>query len=175
MGTRLTPRARVRTPGVGQARPHAMGVCSLELARRRSAGRAPFLPLNAISGGWLNGAPTASRFSTDTKSAHRLLRERRAWSVACARMTFPKSNGRSPVNVVGRMLDLKRSPIRRCWRDSNQLVPSTLRTMFPKRSRHCDAELVLRFGQNLLNGFLERFDGLCAGQQVAIIKDDRRH
>jgi len=33
----------------------------------------------------------------------------------------------------------------------------------------------LRFGQNLLNGFLERFDGLCASQQVAVIKDDRRH
>jgi hypothetical protein len=42
-------------------------------------------------------------------------------------------------------------------------------------NRHCDAELTLRFGQNLLNGLLERFDGLCASQQVAVIKDDRRH
>jgi hypothetical protein len=39
-------------------------------------------------------------------------------------------------------------------------------------NRHCDAEVTLRFRQNLLDGFLEGFDGLCAGQQVAIIKDD---
>jgi hypothetical protein len=61
-------------------------------------------------------------------------------------------------------------------------VVDALRSVEPRASgtahaasRDRDADLTLRFGQNLLNGFPERFDGLCASQQVAVVKDDRRH
>lgn len=36
----------------------------------------------------------------------------------------------------------------------------------------CEAEVKLCLGQNLSDGLLEGFDGLCARQQIAIVKDD---
>lgn len=41
----------------------------------------------------------------------------------------------------------------------------------PTRPRPWCGEL--RLGQNLLNGFLERFDGLRASQQIAVVEDNR--